>query len=116
MLPGTTNNAAGKPKGCKNKPDLTSLKHILKKCFARNAKLIEQRIDRMLEETSNIEDFKWLMDLKARIEPKEVQIDMPQSQQIVLIRANSTTPIDIQPEKVTTENGSDTRVAEHTAI
>lgn len=88
--PGQSGNPKGREKGSKNKLEcLGSLRSILGECFSQHRAVIIIRINRLLQETSDINDFKWLMNLKASLEPKTVEVDAPQNQQIVLIRANA---------------------------
>lgn len=113
--PGKSGNPLGKPPGTKNKEDLASLRNILKKCFSEKRWVIEARINKLLEEASDINDFKWLMNLKASLEPKEVVVDAPQQQQIVLIRSN-VTDVEAKPVETADTNGLDNRITDDSKI
>lgn len=132
-------NPEGRPKGAKNKPDRSSLREILKDTFNSNHWRIKGALSTFLNDTQDqilslnelikvekdttnlahlcrtksalLSEFKWLMELKASLEPKEVHMDAPQApQQIVLIR--SSQPYNAEELK----RESDARSSEHSRI
>ena len=103
----------GRLKGSHNSLD-GSLRVLLKDVFHKNKKIVEQRLSRMLEETSDLEDFKWALELKVKLEPKEVQLSGAEGEplklappQIIIIKHeappinNSAKPIDVTVNRVT---------------
>lgn len=101
---GQSGNRAGKPKGIKNNPDLNSLRKLLEESFSENRPWIKECISQMLngmrkqlikineqldQELDNkqvselsrqryflLGEFKWLMELKAQMEPRELKADV----------------------------------------
>lgn len=109
---GQSGNPLGKPKGTKNHPDLNSLKSILGDCFSRHRLVILNRLERLIIESEDINDFKWLMNLKASLEPREVTVEAPQTNQIILIRSEKPY-IPNMPQKAI---DADNRVKELTQV
>lgn len=97
--------AKGRIPGSKNNPDLNSLRKILEENFHENRPWIKECMTQMLNtlrkqlselantlETQNLtpaeavilarhrsimlEEFKWLMELKASLEPKQIKADL----------------------------------------
>jgi hypothetical protein len=58
---------SGKPKGAVGKN--TSLKNLLEETFQKNAVKARIMLDSMFEDEKN---FKWICEIKASLEPKEV--------------------------------------------
>lgn len=65
----------GRIKGSKNNPDIASLKVLLEDAFLRNRSAAIAKIDAMFQKAS-LKDFKWLCELKASIEPKQLRADV----------------------------------------
>ncbi len=63
----------GRPKGVKNNPDLASIKFLLEEAFIRRRSGAMKMIDDMFQ---NKEDFKFLLSLKASLEPKQVNANL----------------------------------------
>ena len=59
---------SGRAKGTPNKA--TSLKHLLEDSLIKNKSKAIKLLDKMY---NNKSDFKWLMSLKASLEPRELQ-------------------------------------------
>lgn len=104
----------GRPKGSLNSQDFNSLRKLLEEGFSDNRLVIRQMITAMFTNTSKavekisvqienctdpleiatlcrarsnmLEDFKWLLNLKAGLEPKQVEAP-PQRGGIILIRS-----------------------------
>lgn len=92
-----------RPKGSKNKDDVNSLRKLLEIGFMNNRLAILSRINSLLQESTSLQDWKWIMQLKAALEPREIMVDAPQSQQIVLIRSNVIDIPKVEVKKELTE-------------
>lgn len=61
----------GRPKGIKNSPEAATLRCLLEDAFLRNRSAAIAKIDSMFQD-ADLKDFKWLCELKASIEPKNL--------------------------------------------
>lgn len=61
----------GRPKGSKNDPGHGSLKVLLNDAFVRNRSAAIAKIDSMFTQ-ADLADFKWLCNVKASLEPREL--------------------------------------------
>lgn len=64
--------AKGRIKGSKNNPELASMKKLLEDAFLRNQSAAIAKIDQMFQ-GDDLVNFKWVCELKASMEPKNVQ-------------------------------------------
>jgi hypothetical protein len=62
----------GRPKGIKNSESTSSLKKLLHDAFIRNQSAAVAKIDKMFQ-GEDMTDFKFMLQLKASFEPKEVE-------------------------------------------
>ncbi len=67
------NKLAGSRKGIKNNPDLMSVKKLLEDAFIRHQSGAMKMLDDMFK---NKDDFKFLLSLKASLEPKQVNANL----------------------------------------
>ena len=118
---------SGSRKGIPNKEDLNSLRKLLEESFSKDRLVVKSMLSTMLTSTEKmvnkitedmekekdpihsatlcrartnmLEDFKWLMNLKASLEPKQVEMPQPRGG-IILIRSEKENgkekPIDVE--------------------
>lgn len=61
----------GRAKGVLNNPDVASIKVLLEDAFVRNYSAAYKKIDNMFQSEDNT-DFKFLLSLKASLEPRQI--------------------------------------------
>lgn len=62
----------GRLKGTKNNPAIMEVKKLLENAFVRNQSAAIAKIDAMFQSKDNT-DFKFLLSLKATLEPKKIE-------------------------------------------
>lgn len=68
---GQSGNIKGRGKGVLNNPDVMSIKTLLEDAFLRNRSAAIARVDKMFQGEDNA-DFKFLLSLKASLEPRQI--------------------------------------------